>query len=167
MKTRKPYMYIVGSMEGREYKDVLIEHTMLRENFTQLGYNVLDPLSKENHRKTGKTTLHKCGMRQLDVFKMDIGCVEKSELVYWATADIISEGSEVEFAVAGWINQNKFRFRYFAAWPIPYKRMVMIGEKRASGELNHFQNMWPDVEIYATHEEFFAQELRSRRYTPF
>jgi len=155
---KKPYMYIVGSMEGRTFEDVQIEHDMIGKNFKKLGYSVLDPLKKENHKKGTILDIDNCGVTPRSVFAMDIECVEKSSLIYWCTADIKSEGSEVEFAVAGWITNNQWRFKKIGAKLIPPKRMIMIGKKRASGELNHFQNMWPGVEIYATHEEFFKQE---------
>jgi hypothetical protein len=95
---------------------------------------------------------------------MDLTDVEKSHIVYWSTADKCSEGSETEFAGAGWYNRwLKKGWLKVDALPTRKKLLIMIGKKRAAGKLDHFQNMWAQVKIFPTHKEAIKYMIKHYR----
>jgi len=157
MKKTKLETYLIGSMEGRQENIVRKERRDLRGLLndvfagTKYDLHINDPILKEKHRPNTTMDMETCGFKPLDVFEMDLRDVEKSDILYWSTADTISEGSEVEFAGGGLWNRW-CRKKWFKKQWKP-KLLIMIGEKRAKKTLNKFQNMWPNVRIFSTHEK--------------
>lgn len=163
----KKIMYLIGSMENRLYEDVEKEHFYIRDALKDTPLEIIDPLLKEKHNKSVKISLHQCGLSPKFVNEMDLTSVEMAHILYWATADVISEGSEVEFAGGGWFDRwlNKGYFKKSILKDVPKKLLIIVGEKRAKKELNHFQNMWADVKIFSTHDNainFIKKHLRKK-----
>ena len=132
-------VYMIGSMEGRTYEEVEYEHYYIRHHLADLGLNVLDPLCKEKHKPGKKLTLHNCGVPKKKVNEMDLKCVEQSRFLFWITGDIVSEGSETEFAGGGWWNRWNMK---------PTKYLIIVSPKRYFKQFDHFQNMWKNVHVF-------------------
>lgn len=156
---RRIECYVAGAMDGRSEKIVRHERgqirIMLNDAFAGSRYDFIvnDPILKEKHRNATKLSMESCNLTPHQIFEMDLSDVERSEILYWSTGDVMSEGSEVEVAGAGWFN------RWLAkSWLTPEgearrKLMIIVSPKRAAKKLNKFQNMWAGVKVVRTHEE--------------
>ena len=157
MKKIRLNIYSCGAMEGRQENIVRKERRDLRgllnDTFSGTKYDlhIQDPLLKEAHKPNTTMDIETCGLKPLDVFEMDLRDVECCDILYWSTADIISEGSEVEFAGAGF--WNRWSKKGWLKKHFKSKLMIMIGKRRYKKTLNKFQNMWPNVHIFPNHKK--------------
>ena len=144
MKT-KQCLYLVGSMEFRTYEELKYEHFYIRQQLSALGIEkVIDPLIKEKHKPGKKVTLTKCGVKPRKVYEIDMGAVEESNIIFWITGDVVSEGSITEVAAAGmWNRWNKK----------PKKHIVIVSPLRHSQKKIHFSNFHKGVKIVNTVEQ--------------
>ena len=131
--------YLVGNMEHRTYQELFYEHFYIRSRLAALGLKVIDPLLKERHSPNKQVTLTKCGIKPKTVYELDMKAVEVSEILFWITGDIVSEGSITEIATGGaWNRWGKK----------PVKTIVIISPKRAKKEKVHFSNFHKGVKIF-------------------
>lgn len=152
-------IYVAGSMEGRTETAVRRERRMIRgllnDAFAGTKYDLFirDPILKEKHQ-AGILTMHSCNLSPKQICEMDLTDVEQSHITYWSTADKCSEGSQTEFAGAGWFNRwLKKGWLNVKKLPTKKKTLIMVGRLRASKKIDHFQNMWDNVFVFATHKE--------------
>lgn len=166
MHKQKIDLYSCGSMDGRKESVVRNERDKIRSLImntfagTQYDLHIRDPILKEKHKPGSRLSMQACNLTPRQIFLMDLTDVEESDIIYWTTADTISEGSEVEFAGAGWFNRwvRKSWFKKRRK----QKLLIMIGKKRASKKLYKFQNMWDNVFVFSTH--YKAMEFLKKYY---
>ena len=150
---KKKIIYLIGSMEGRTYRAVSSQHKRIRTSLEGLGYYVIDPLLKEKHDPKSNISLHNCGIPKRKVFNMDLEHVENSNILYWCTGDIMSEGSEVEFAYGGGFNRLLKKGYIKESCPFKKKMLIIVGKKRYLQKIDHFQNMWQGVKVFGTDKQ--------------
>jgi len=138
----KNICYMVGSMEFRTYEELELEHNYVRNKLYRLGIDkIIDPLIKEKHKPKQKVTLTKCSISPKAIYEIDIKAVEESNILFWITGDVISEGSITEIAFGGaWNRWNKK----------PKKTIVIVSPKRFKSRLIHFSNFHKNVKIVPT-----------------
>lgn len=141
---QKQCCYMVGSMEFRTYDELKYEHFYIRNQLSTLGIEkVIDPLMKEKHKPGHKVTLTKCGLKPEQVYEIDMQAVEESNIIFWITGDVVSEGSITEVAIAGAWNRWKRK---------PEKIIIIVSPLRYQKKKIHFSNFHSGVKIVNTVE---------------
>jgi hypothetical protein len=146
---KKPIMYLAGSMEQRPFEEVEKERKYIVEQLKSRIY-IIDPCAEEKHKPGQLINAQSSGLDMRKICEMDLFSVELCDILFWYTGDIVSEGSEVEFAGGGWFNRWFSKGYFKKKCGIPKKLLIMVSKKRYNKEVNHFQNMWEEIKIFET-----------------
>ncbi len=158
-------------MDGRKEKHVRKERAnirgMLNDTFAGSQYDLYinDPILKEKHQPNKTMSIKTSGLTPQQVFEMDLTDVEKSNCIYWSTADKYSEGSEVEVAGAGWLNRWLAKRYIKPTKRLNMKLIILVGKHRYEAYKNSeetFQSLWPNAIIVQSHED--AMKVLRRYY---
>jgi hypothetical protein len=146
-------------MEGLLYEDVKYRNFYARTMLSSIGIEVFDPIIKEKHVPGRIISLKNCGIKPEIVLRMDLGAVEKADIIFWITGDKASEGCVSEVTWAACLNEyagKKFREKLIVIVSPTRHKSTPIKERKV-----HFTSLHKNTIIVKTIDEGI-QVIRKR-----